>query len=145
MKSERETLFTFSFKLFRLWPHFVRVRIRRHLGRRGPAALDYESPVQILQGAAVEAFGEYSAEIPIFDFLLGKNLNQNLFTTRQRLGESTFRALTNVSSTVAHSMELKCLLKRSDRTWQAAEAENFRSYISMGIRDEENIPSQSVI
>lgn len=131
-------------KLLPLWPTFLRIRLRRLLGVRGPIALDSQNSVEILSGAAVEAFGDYSAGIPIFDFLW--NLKEGNSATKVSLLGWQLGGIEKTCELHLDTMELKCLQhRRADRTWQKKEAEAFRSFISLWVRDEDGVPSGSIL
>ena len=126
----------------------LRQNVRRRLWRRGAKELDLYSPRDFLAGAAVEEFGQYSSDIPIFDYLLSESSINAVETVSKNLRESAIQTLKNALLETIVLQEQALLvnhLRVRDKKFVHEQAEYFRSYVSLFSRDKQDVPTAHVL
>jgi hypothetical protein len=126
----------------------LRQNVRRRLWKRGAKELDTFTPRDFLAGAAGEDFGQYSSEIPIFDYLFSEKSINAVGTVSAALGESYLQSLKNTLLKTMVFQEQALLinhLRVRDKEFVREQAEHFRSYVSLFTRDKPEVPTAHVL
>jgi hypothetical protein len=126
----------------------LRQNVRRRLWKRGAKELNSFTPRDFLAGAAGEEFGQYSSEIPIFDYLFSENSINAVGTVSVSLGESYLQSLKNMLLKIMVFQEQALLvnhLEVRNKEFVHEQAENFRSYVSLFTRDKPEVPTAHVL
>ena len=126
----------------------LRQNVRRRLWKRGAKELDAFTPRDFLAGAAVEEFGQYSSDIPIFDYLLSENSINAVETVSKTLRESAIQTLKKALLKTVVLQEQALLvnhLRVRDKKFVHEQAEHFRSYVSLFTRDKPEVPTAHVL
>jgi len=125
-----------------------RQSVRRRLWKRGAKELDAFTPRDFLAGAAVEEFGQYSSDIPIFEYLLSKNSTNAIDTVSKNLRESAIQTLKKALLKTVVLQEQALLvnhLRVRDKKFVHEQAEHFRSYVSLFTRDKPEVPTAHIL
>jgi len=126
----------------------LRQKVRRRFWKRGAKELDAFTSRDFLAGAAGEEFGQYSSDIPIFDYLLSENSTNAIDTISKNLRESAIQTLKNALLETVVLQEQALLvnhLRVRDKKFVHEQAEHFRSYVSLFTRDNPEVPAAHVL
>jgi hypothetical protein len=114
----------------------------RWLWKHGARELDAFTPRDFLAGAAGELFGQYSSDIPIFDYLLSENSTNAIDTVSKTLRESAIQSLKTALLEIVVLQEQALIanhLRLRDKKFVHEQAEHFRSYVSLFSRDKHRL------
>ncbi len=120
----------------------------RWLWKHGARELDAFTPRDFLAGAAGELFGQYSSDIPIFDYLLSENATNAIDTVSKTLRESAIQSLKTALLEIVVLQEQALIanhLRLRDKKFVHEQAEHFRSYVSLFSRDKPGAPTAHVL
>ncbi len=126
----------------------LRLNVRRRLWKRGAKELNSFTPRDFLAGAAGEEFGQYSSDIPIFDYLFSENSINAVGTVSVSLGESYLQSLKNMLLKTMVFQEQALLvnhLEVRNKKFVHEQAEHFRSYVSLFTRDKPEVPTAHIL
>ena len=126
----------------------LRQNVRRRLWKRGAKDLDAFTSRDFLAAAAGEEFGQYSSEIPIFDYLFSETSINAVEIVSKTLRESAIQSLKNTLLETFVLQELALIanhLRVRDKKFVREQAELFRSHISLFIRDKPGIPTAHIL
>jgi hypothetical protein len=121
-----------------------RQKMRRKLWRRGAKVLDRFAPRDFLAAAAVEQFGQYSSQVPIFEYLLSRKSIDASETVSVAMSASYVQSLKNALVETIEIQEQVLILNHfrvRNKSFVCDAAEKFRLHISLFVRDKPDVPS----